>query len=118
MTRGRGCPRPWRRSGGASPPGSALCRVRVPRQPTSRHLALRLAVEPFIDRLGDAAKIVDQRRRVRIERPEDEAAIAVDAWHLRDVEFRILEVTGVAVRPRHRAQLAGIEIAPSVIRAR
>ena len=43
-----------------------------------RDLALRLAVEPFVDRLGDGAEIVEQRRRIRVERREDEAAIAVD----------------------------------------
>ena len=80
-------------------------------------LAAGIAVEPFVDRAGDAAEIVEQRRRVGIERAEDEAAIAVDARHLRDVELRVLEVAGIAVRPRHRAQLAGVEEAPAVIRA-
>ena len=48
---------------------------------------------------------------------EDEAAIAVDPRHLRDVELRVLEIAGIAVRPRHRAQLAGVEEAPAVIGA-
>ena len=82
-----------------------------------RDLALGLAVEPFVDRLGDGAEIIEQRRRIGIERREDEAAIAVDARHLRDVEFRVLEIAGIAVGPRHRAQLAGVEIAPAVIGA-
>ena len=82
-----------------------------------RDLAAGLAVEPFVDRLGDGAEIVDERRRIGIERREDEAAIAVDARHLRDVELRVLEVAGIAVRPRHRAQLAGVEVAPAVIGA-
>ena len=80
-------------------------------------LAAGIAVEPFVDRAGDAAEIIEQRRRVGIERAEDEAAIAVDARHLRDVEFCVLEIAGIAVRPRHRAQLAGVEEAPAVIRA-
>ncbi len=80
-------------------------------------LAAGIAVEPFVDRAGDAAEIVEERRRVGIERAEDEAAIAVDARHLRDVELRVLEIAGIAVRPRHGAQLAGDEEAPAVIRA-
>jgi hypothetical protein len=81
-----------------------------------RDFALGLAVQPFIDRLGDGAEIVEQRRRVGIERGEDEPAIAVDARHLRDIELGVLEVAGIAVRPRHGPQLAGVEIAPAVIR--
>ena len=67
--------------------------------------------------LRDGAEIFQQRRRLGIERPEDESAVAVHARHLRHVEFRILEVAGIAIRPRHGAQLAGIEKAPAVIGA-
>src|SRR5262249_44262708 len=83
-----------------------------------RNLAARLTVEPFVDRFGDGAEIVKERRRVEVERAEDETAIAVDAWDLRDVVLRILEVAGIAVGPWHCRQLAGIEIAPAMIRAR
>ncbi len=80
-------------------------------------LAVGLAVEPLVDRLGDGAEIIEERWRIGVERAEDEAAIAVDPRHLRDVELRVLEVAGIAVGPRHRAQLAAVEIAPAVIGA-
>ena len=80
-----------------------------------RDLAAGLAVEPFVDRPSDGAEIIEQRWRVRVERAENKAAIAVDARHLGDVEPGLAEVAGIAVGPRHRAQLAGIEIAPAVI---
>src|SRR6266852_8411063 len=44
-------------------------------------------------------------------------AIAVHSRHLRDIVLRLVEIAGVAVRPRHRAQLSGVEVAPAVIRA-
>src|SRR5207248_9577626 len=43
--------------------------------------------------------------------------IAVDARHLRDVELRLRKIAGVAVRPRHGAELAGVEIAPAMVGA-
>ena len=52
-----------------------------------------------------------------IERAEDEAAIRFHARHLRDVVFRIAHVVGIALRPRHAAQLAGVEEIPAVVRA-
>ena len=67
--------------------------------------SLGLAVEPFVDRPGDRPEIVEQRRRIAVERGEDEAAIALDPRHLRDVEFGVLEVAGVAVGPRHARSL-------------
>src|SRR4029450_7843469 len=81
------------------------------------NLSLGLAVEPFVDRLGDGAEIVDERGRLGIERREDEAAIAVHARHLRDVVPRVVEVARIAVGPRDGAQLSGVEIAPAMIRA-
>src|SRR6516225_9486488 len=80
-------------------------------------LSFRLPVEPFVDRLGDGAEVIDERRGLGVERGKDEAAIAVHARHLRDIVLRLVEVAGVAVRPRHRAQLSGVEVAPAVIRA-
>src|SRR5258706_11287570 len=77
-----------------------------------------MTIEPFIDRLRDRPEIVDKRRHIRIERCKDETAIALDTRHLRDVELRFLEVAGIAVGPRHGAKLAGVEIAPAMIRAR
>ena len=82
-----------------------------------RDLPAGLPVEPFVERFRDRAEIVDQRRRLRVERGENEAAVALDARHLRHVEFRIGEVASVTVRPRHRTQLAGVEIAPAMIGA-
>ena len=44
------------------------------------------------------------RPRIRVQRPEHEAAIGLDARHLRQVEFRVLEVACVALRPGNAAQ--------------
>ena len=82
-----------------------------------RNLSAGLAVEPLIDGLGDCAEIFEQRRRIGVESCENKSTVAIDAWYLCHVEFRILEVTGIAVRPRHGAQLSGIEEAPAVIGA-
>src|SRR5262245_52774939 len=74
-----------------------------------------MTIEPFIDRLGDRPEIIEKRRRVPVQGREDEAAIAVDARYLRDIELRVFEVARVTIGPGHRAQLAGVEIAPAMI---
>ncbi len=81
------------------------------------NLSLGLSVEPFVDRFGNGAEIVEERGRIGIERGKDETAIAVHAWHLRNVVLGIVEVARITVRPRNGAQLSRVEIAPAVIRA-
>src|SRR5205823_12341338 len=48
---------------------------------------------------------------------EDEAAVALDARHLREVVFAVSEIAGVALGPGHAAQLAAVEVGPAVVRA-
>src|SRR6266852_8065709 len=91
--------------------------VSKPVRLADRNLSARLAVEPLIDRPGDRAEIFQQRRCIGIESCENESTIAVDARYLCDIEFCILEVTGIAVGPGDGPQLSGIEEAPAVIRA-
>src|SRR5262249_61165377 len=83
----------------------------------TRTLARGMCADLWVNGLSGRPEPVAQRRRIEVERAEDEAAIGVDARHLRDVEFRILEVAGVAVGPRHAPQFSGVEEIPAVIRA-
>ena len=80
-------------------------------------LAAGIAVEPLVDDRGDRAEMLGERQRVQIERAEDEAAIGFDARHLREIVLRVAHVGGIAVRPRHAAQLPGVEKVPAVIGA-
>src|SRR5919201_2519809 len=73
-----------------------------------------MPVQPFVDGLRDRPKILAQVGRVRVERAEDEAAIAFDARHLRKIVFGVLEIARVALGPGHAAELPGIEISPAV----
>jgi len=82
-----------------------------------RDRAAGIAVEPLVDDLCDRAKMLGKRQRVHVQRGEDEAAIGFDPRHLRDVVFRIAHVLGIAFRPRHAAQFAGVEEVPAMIRA-
>src|SRR6185312_1948695 len=80
-------------------------------------LAAGIAVDPFVDRLGDGPQPVAQNRRVAVHGAEDEAAIALDAADLHEIELRILEVAGIAVGPGHTEQLAAVGEGPAVIGA-
>ena len=61
--------------------------------------------------------MLGERRQIHVERDKDEAAVGFHARHLRHVVLRLAEIAGIAVRPRHAAQLAGVEEVPAVIRA-
>ncbi len=81
-------------------------------------LAARIAVQPFVDRLSDRTEMLTDRRRRRVQCPEDEAAIGFHARHLREVELRIFgKVFTIALGPWHAAQFAIVEEIPAVIRA-
>ena len=87
--------------------------VRLPH----RHAPAGIAVEPFVDRPLRRAEVIGERRCIRIQRAEDEAAIALDARHLRQVELVVLEIAGVTLGPWHAAELPGVEVGPAVIGA-
>ena len=102
-----------------------VCRVVVRELPVAleleparfRHLyaPAGVAVEPLVDRLLRRTEIVRQRGGIGVQRAEDEAAVALDARHLREAELVVLEIAGIAFGPGHAAELPGVVVGPAVI---
>ena len=81
------------------------------------HLSIAVAVQPFVDDLPGAGKVILQGRLFRIEAGEYETAVRTDPRHLQQVELPAFPVRAVGIVQGHGHGAARRIVSPGVIGA-